>query len=322
MKKKIIIILGEPNSISSEIFLKSLNYIKKTKLNFIIIGNYSLLKKQAKYLNLKLNINFNFTNINNLNNNRFNFINIKHNQSKSFDLRSIKSDIFIKKCFENALLIIKKKLANGIINLPINKSKFTKNKYNGITEYIADKTNNKNKENMLLFNENFSVLPLTTHIPLKNVHSEISFKKIQKACKNINYFYFKILKRKKIKIGILGLNPHNGENGYIGTEEKKIIIPAINKLKKKYSITGPLSPDTSFLQRKKLKIDVLIGHYHDQILTAFKTKFDLDAVNITIGLPFVRISPDHGVGTDIIGKGIANPKSFKKAINFFNKFNV
>ena len=322
MRKKIIIILGEPNSISSEIFLKSLDYIKKTKLNFVIIGNYNLLKKQAKYLNLKLNISFNFDNINNLNNNRFNFINIEYNQIKAFDFKSPKTDIFIKKCFEYAIMIIKKKLATGIINLPINKSKFTQNKYKGITEYIADKTNNKNKENMLLYNENFSVLPLTTHIPLKNVHRGISFKKIEKACKNINYFYSKTLKRKKIKIGILGLNPHNGENGYIGTEEKKIIIPAIKKLKKKYSITGPLSPDTSFLQRNKLKIDVLIGHYHDQILTAFKTKFDLDAINITIGLPFVRISPDHGIGTDIIGKGIANPKSFKNAIKFFSKYNV
>jgi len=322
VKKKIVIILGEPNSISSEIFLKSLNYIKETKLNYVIIGNYSLLKKQANYLNIKININFHLSDINKLNDKKFNFINIKHNQTKPFDLRPIRSDIFIKKSFETALTLIKKKLANGIINLPINKSKFTKNKYKGITEYIADKTNNKNKENMLIYNENFSVLPLTTHIPLKNVHKEISFKKIAKACKNINYFFFKILRRKKIKIGILGLNPHNGENGYIGTEEKKIITPAIKKLKKKYSIIGPLSPDTSFLQRNKLKIDVLIGHYHDQVLTAFKTKFDLDAINITIGLPFIRISPDHGIGADIIGKGIANPKSFKNAIKFFSKYNV
>ncbi len=322
MRKKIIIILGEPNSISSEIFLKSLNYIKKTKLNYVIIGNYSLLKKQANSLNLKININFHLSNINKLYDKKFNFINIKRNQIKPFDLRSIKSDIFIKKSFETALILIKKKLANGIINLPINKSKFTKNKYKGITEYIADKTGNKNKENMLLYNENFSVLPLTTHIPLKNVYKEISFKKIEKACKNINYFYCKILRRKKIKIGILGLNPHNGENGYIGTEEKKIIIPTIKKLKKKYSIIGPLSPDTSFLQKNKLKIDVLIGHYHDQVLTTFKTQFDLDAINITIGLPFIRISPDHGIGTDIIGKGIANPKSFKNAIKFFSKYNV
>jgi len=322
VKKKIIIILGEPNSIASEIFLKSLGYIKKTKLNFVVIGNYELLKKQAKYLNLKIDIDFNLSDINSLIDKKFNFINIQYNQIKPFDLRPIKSDIFIKKSFETALTLIKKKLAYGIINLPINKSKFTKNKYKGITEYIADKTNNKNKENMLLYNENFSVLPLTTHIPLKKVYKEISFKKIEKACKNINYFYYKILRRKKIKIGILGLNPHNGENGYIGTEEKKIIIPAIKKLKKKYSIIGPLSPDTSFLQRNKLKIDVLIGHYHDQVLTSFKTKFDLDAINITIGLPFIRISPDHGVGTDIIGKGIANPKSFKNAVKFFSKYNV
>jgi 4-hydroxythreonine-4-phosphate dehydrogenase len=322
VKRPIIIILGEPNSISSEIFLKSLNYIKKTKLNFIIIGNYSLLKKQAKYLNFKINVKLKLSEINSLENIKFNFINVDYKQSKPFNLKTNNSDIFVKKCFEDAVILLKKKLATGLINLPINKSKFTKNKYKGITEYIADKTNNRNKENMLLFNENFSVLPLTTHIPLKKVYKEISYKKIEKACKNINNFYLKTIKRKKFKIGILGLNPHNGENGYIGNEEKKIIIPAINKLKKKYPIVGPLSPDTSFLQREKLQIDVLIGHYHDQILTTFKTKFDFNAINITIGLPFIRISPDHGIGTGIIGKGIANPKSFKEAVKFFSKYNV
>jgi len=322
VKRPIIIILGEPNSISSEIFLKSLNYIKKTKLNFIIIGNYSLLEKQANYLDFKINVKFKLSEINSLENVKFNFINVDYKQSKPFNLKTNSSDTFVKQCFEHAVILLKKKLAIGLINLPINKSKFTKNKYKGITEYIADKTNNRNKENMLLFNENFSVLPLTTHIPLKKVYKEISYKKIEKACKNINNFYLKTIKRKKFKIGILGLNPHNGENGYIGNEEKKIIIPAINKLKKKYPIIGPLSPDTSFLQREKLQIDVLIGHYHDQILTTFKTKFDFNAINITIGLPFIRISPDHGIGTGIIGKGIANPKSFKKAVKFFSKYNV
>ncbi|MEY4096760.1 MAG: hypothetical protein RLZZ102_444 [Pseudomonadota bacterium] len=322
MKRPIIIILGEPNSISSEIFLKSLNYIKNTKLNFIIIGNYSLLEKQANYLDFKINVKFKLSEINSLENAKFNFINVDYKQSKPFNLKTNNSDTFVKQCFEHAVILLKKKLAIGLINLPINKSKFTKNKYKGITEYIADKTNNRNKENMLLFNENFSVLPLTTHIPLKKVYKEISYKKIEKACKNINNFYLKTIKRKKFIIGILGLNPHNGENGYIGTEEKKIIIPAINKLKKNYPIIGPLCPDTSFLQREKLQIDVLIGHYHDQILTTFKTKFDFNAINITIGLPFIRISPDHGIGTGIIGKGIANPKSFKKAVKFFSKYNV
>lgn len=323
--KKIIIILGEPNSINSEIFLKSFNKIKNKKLNYIIIGNFPLLKNQAKYLGYKINRNFNILkaeNINSKNNKKFIFINIPYNQNKSFNSKLNKSSKFIEKCFECALYLIKKKISSKLINLPINKSKFTKNKYKGITEYLAAKTNKKNKENMLLFNENFSVLPLTTHIALKHVAKNITFKKIEMACKNINFFYTRVLKKKKIKIGILGLNPHNGESGYIGNEEKKIIIPAIKKLKKKYPIYGPISPDTSFIQRKKNKIDILVGHYHDQILTTFKTTFNFNAINITLGLPFIRISPDHGIGSDIIGKNIANPESFIKAVNFFSKYNV
>ena len=99
MKKNIIIILGEPNSISYEIFLKSLNYIKNQKFKFIIIGNYSLLKKQADYLKIKININFYFAKIGNLKNKKFNFINIDYIQEKPFDLTSNKSNEFIKKCF-------------------------------------------------------------------------------------------------------------------------------------------------------------------------------------------------------------------------------
>ena len=128
MKKIIIIVLGEPNSISSEIFFKSLNYIKKINLNFIIIGNYSLLKRQANFLKAKINVKFEICRPNNIKNNKFNFINIHYNQKKAFDLKSNKSNIFIKKCFECAILLLKKKLASGLINLPINKSKFTKKK--------------------------------------------------------------------------------------------------------------------------------------------------------------------------------------------------
>ena len=103
MKKNIIIILGEPNSISYEIFLKSLNYIKNQKFKYIIIGNYSLLKKQADYLKIKININFYFSKIGNLKDKKFNFININYTQEKAFDLKSNKSDEFIKKCFKCAI---------------------------------------------------------------------------------------------------------------------------------------------------------------------------------------------------------------------------
>ena len=322
MKKNIIIILGEPNSLSSEIFLKSINTLKNAKVNFIVIGSFYLLKKQAKFLGYKKNLNFFNHENNKIKFNKFNFIDIIYNQKKPFDLKKNKSSSYLNKCFKLALELLKKKIGIGLINFPINKSKFTKNRFKGITEYIANKTNNKDKENMLLFNEEFSVLPLTTHISLKKVSKSITFEKIERACRNASFFYKNILKKKKLKIGILGLNPHNGENGFIGNEEREIIIPAIKKLKKRYAIYGPLSPDTSFLQRKKMKIDVLIGHYHDQVLTTFKNIFDFNAINITIGLPFIRISPDHGTGSGIVGKNISSPESFIKAINFFSKYNV
>jgi len=322
VRKNIIIILGEPNSISSEIFLKSINILKRVKLNFTIIGNFSLLRNQAKFLNYKKNLNFFNHEYNKIKYNKFSFVDIPYKQKKPFDLKINKSKNYLNKCFLLAIELLKNKVGVGLINFPINKSKFTKNRFKGITEYIARKTNNKDKENMLLFNEEFSVLPLTTHISLKAVPKSISFKRIEKACRNLTAFYKKTLKRKKFKIGILGLNPHNGEDGFIGREEMKIIIPAIKKLKKRYPVYGPLSPDTSFLQRKKMKIDVLIGHYHDQVLTTFKNIFDFNAINITIGLPFIRISPDHGTGTGIVGKNIASPESFIKAINFFSKYNV
>ena len=83
-------------------------------------------------------------------------------------------------------------------------------------------------------------------------------------------------------------------------------------------ITGPVSPDTSFVNYKKNKFDVIIGMYHDQVLTPFKALFGFDAINITLGLPYIRISPDHGIATNIVGKKIANPKSLIESIKFFN----
>ena len=118
-------------------------------------------------------------------------------------------------------------------------------------------------------------------------------------------------------IGIRLSPPHNNEFE-MHSEENKIIIPAIKILKKsKIKVIGPLSPDSSFAVYKKHKLDVVLGMYHDQVLTAFKAIFGLNAINITLGLPYIRISPDHGVGEDIMGKNKANPRSLKESISFF-----
>ena len=175
---------------------------------------------------------------------------------------------------------------------------------------------------MLLYNHLFSVSPLTTHVKIKNIAKKIKSKKIINNFQNILNFYIKIIKKKNPSIGILGLNPHNSVDTYFNSEEKETIIPAIKKLKKKYkkNIIGPISPDVSFMKRDERKIDSLIGMYHDQVLTTFKYINKFSAINITLGLPFLRISPDHGTAADIIGKNKANPESFLYSLNFFEKF--
>ena len=121
------------------------------------------------------------------------------------------------------------------------------------------------------------------------------------------------------KIGILGLNPHC-ESIDEFNEDKKIIKPAINNLLKlNYNVSGPFSADTIFLKQNRKKFDVIIGMYHDQVLTPIKTLFEYDAINITLGLPFTRISPDHGPNEKMLGKNLSNPLSLIRAIEFLDK---
>jgi len=175
---------------------------------------------------------------------------------------------------------------------------------------------------MLLYNELFSVSPLTTHIKIKDISINIKIKKIINNFQNILNFYKKTIRIKNPLIGILGLNPHNAVDTYSNSEEQKIIIPSIKKLKTKFkkNIIGPISPDTSFIKRQDEKVNSLIGMYHDQVLTTFKYINKFSAINITLGLPFIRMSPDHGTASDIIGKNKANPESFLYCLNFFEKF--
>ena len=133
---------------------------------------------------------------------------------------------------------------------------------------------------------------------------------------NIDIFYKK--KFKKIaKFAILGLNPHCESISNI-SEEKKIIKPAIKHLiNKKIKIKGPFSADTFFTKYNLTKYDVAIGMYHDQVLTPMKTIFGFNAINLTLGLPFIRVSPDHGTNSLMIGKNKSNPESLISSINFF-----
>jgi len=242
---------------------------------------------------------------------------VKYNQKKPFENLSSKSNKYIFKCFDIASKLSNKKKIIGFINCPISKEFLFKSNHQGITEYLARKENTKNDGIMLIFNNDLSVSPITKHIPIDQVSKKISYLEIINKVKIINNFYKKHF-LKKPNFALLGLNPHN----YYSSKKSKIkknIDKAIKKLKmEKINIKGPIASDTSFMIFKKYKFDVIIGMYHDQVLTPFKALYKFKAINLTLGLPYIRISPDHGIGQDIIGKRIANPDSLVESIKFFN----
>ena len=216
-----------------------------------------------------------------------------------------------------AFKILRSNFTNKFINGPIDKSSFLNKKYLGITEFISQNFK-RNKTAMLIYNKDLSVCPVTTHLPIKLVTQKINQKIIKEKIILIHDFYKKEF-RIKPKIGVTGLNPHCETISKIN-EDKKIILPAINLMKKrKFNVKGPFPADTIFLKQNRAKFDVIIGMYHDQVLTPIKTLKEYDAINITLGLPFYRISPDHGPNTKMINKNLSNPRSLLKSINFLDK---
>jgi 4-hydroxythreonine-4-phosphate dehydrogenase len=314
--KPIIIVAGEPNSVFFEIFFKVIK--KKIKSPVILIASKKLLNKQAKILKQKISFNLvnEFHVIQKKNLKKINLIDVGIDQDKAFAKITKKSNHYISKCFDIALNLLENNVSSKLINGPISKKTFLQKKFNGITEYLANKTNTKNYA-MIIYNKNLSVCPVTTHIPIKYVSKKINTSEIINKVKLIHNFWkdkFNI----KVKIGITGLNPHC-ESIDSFSEDKSIILPVIKKLKKlKYNVEGPLAADTIFLKNNRKNFDLIIGMYHDQVLSPIKTLFEYDAINITIGLPFLRVSPDHGPNESMLGKNKSNYLSLVNSIKFLD----
>jgi len=317
--KPILIVAGEPNSIFLEIFFKSIR-ANQYKSPLIIIVSKKLLEQQMQKLGFFFEINTiskNFKRFNLLNNKKINLIDIEYEFDNCFEKISNKSNNYIKSSFEVALKIIKQNKLSKFINGPISKKSFLNGKTLGITEYLAKKTGKTNKVIMLIFNDKLSVSPLTTHLALKDVHKKVSKQKIYQHTTLITEFYKKKF-NKKPSIAITGLNPHC-ESNFHDCEEETIIMPAIKKLKlNKFNVNGPFPADTIFIKKHLKNYDVVIGMYHDQVLSPMKALFNFDAINITLGLPFIRISPDHGPNTSMLGKNLSDPKSLINALKFLD----
>jgi len=310
----ILIVMTEPKSIFLEILFKyfsSKNFKSNTK-KISVVGNISLLKKEIKKKKFKIKLN-EVLDIKKSKKNFINLIDIKISKKSKY----INFSKYISDCFDKSLSILKKNKNIALLNGPVNKKTFLKKKYLGITEYLAKKTNSKNPV-MLIYNKKLSVSPITTHLPIKYVSKNIKKSEIIKKVKSINSFFIKNL-NKKPKIALLGLNPHCETIEKKG-EEQKEIIPAIKQLRsERLNITGPFSADTFFIKKNIDYYDVVVGMYHDQVLTPLKTLYNFDAINITIGLPFIRVSPDHGPNTTMYGKNKSDPSSIFCAMDFFNK---
>ncbi|MCI5043829.1 MAG: 4-hydroxythreonine-4-phosphate dehydrogenase PdxA [Aquisalinus sp.] len=213
---------------------------------------------------------------------------------------------------------------SGIVTNPIQKEVLTSSgfKFPGHTEYLGHLTKNAEMPSslargpvMMLAGKSLKVTPVTVHIPLEDVAPALSVDRIVSVCRVVAESLLRDFAVQNPVLAVAGLNPHAGEAGTIGLQEQKIIGPALEVLKRAgVNVMGPLPADTMFHEQARAQYHAAITMYHDQGLIPIKTIDFFGAVNITLGLPIVRTSPDHGTGLNIAGKGIANPQSLVEAI--------
>lgn len=319
---RIGITMGDAAGIGPEITLKALaDENLKTFCSPIVIGDAAYLRKSARELGLD-----------------FDFVAATENMASGssnvsiYDLRNVPDKIDLgedsgitgKAAAENietAVRLWKENKINAICTAPISKRAIQLGGYDypGHTEFLAYLTDTKEFA-MSFFAENFCVVLLSTHVSLRNAISLIKKETLVELIKFSHQSLSKLLK-KDVKIAVAGLNPHASEGGMFGDEEANEIIPAIRNCRENFGInvSGAYSPDTIFLRGFKGEFDAVISCYHDQATIAVKCLSFGASVNVTLGLPLVRTSVDHGTAFDIAGKNLADASSMKAAIKLAAK---
>ena len=307
---RIGITLGDPSGISPEILVKS--YKKLPDVTYIIYGSEEPIKRAFEITGSEIPYRI-IKSPEDAEKKGFYLIPVldeKFIPGKP-DSRSGKaSALYLEKAVDH---ILAKKI-DALVTLPISKKHIMASgfKFAGHTDYLAYRSGVK-RYIMMLMCKKMKVALATTHIPVKEIPKKLQKINLKEMIKLLSTETEKKFRIKNPKIAVLGLNPHAGDGGNIGREEIEIIQPAVELLRKEgIDLTDPLSPDTAFLDPSKY--DVYFAMYHDQGLIPLKMLCFKKAVNITLGLPFIRTSPDHGTGFDIAGKGIADPSSFIEAV--------
>jgi len=307
--KRFAITMGDPAGIGPELIIKLKPYMEDENA-YVIYGEEYVLKRASDVLGTQ----FHYEKVNSIDDVKDKGIYlISLGLRGSLEPSPSSGKLAIAHLARASADAISKKL-NGLLTMPINKyfAKASGFNFNGQTEYLAF-ADNKKTFAMMMYSNPIKVVLATIHIPLKEVPNAISIELIKEKLKLIKEYiptYFKF----KPHIKVLGLNPHAGEGGLIGDEESKIIIPAI----KDEEVIGPIPPDTAFIDIKE--DDVFLCMYHDQGLIPFKMLAFDEGSNVTIGLSFLRTSPDHGTAYDIAYKGIARVDSARYSLELLKRY--
>ena len=307
---------GDLNGIGLEIILKTLS---EPGISEICVPVLFSSQKTVSYFRKMLSMDeFNFNplrDFNQLNTKKPNvFICYEEEVTIEMGKATTLSGKYAKLSLEVSTLALFEKKIDVLVTAPINKHSMQEAGFNypGHTEYLGEKLGGKPL--MLLCANDLRVAVVTGHVPLKNISEKITIENVLEKITQLHASLVKDFGIRKPKIAVLGLNPHAGENGAIGDEEKKMIIPAIEKAKENMLVFGPYSADGFFGKNMQSQFDGVLAMYHDQGLIPFKTLAFGHGVNFTAGLDFVRTSPDHGTAYDIAGKQIADESSFREAL--------
>tara|TARA_X000000368_G_C23057850_1_gene724884 strand:+ start:6570 stop:7550 length:981 start_codon:yes stop_codon:yes gene_type:complete len=323
--KKIIYSSGEPAGIGPDLIIK-LAFSKEWenfRIPILVVGDPCLFLDRSRLLKKNLKI-INIDSIKKLKKNKKGILQvITVNKCKNTSPGKIfKSNA--KYVLNNLNYAIKETLSDksaALVTGPLSKESIisVKKDFSGHTEHIQKLTKSNNVL-MMLASKKLNVALATTHIPIKDVANKITKKLIIDKIKILNEGLKSKFNIKNPNIKVLGLNPHSGENGKIGDEEVKIIKPAIKELKKEnINISFPISADTAFSIKNLKETDAYLGMYHDQVLPVLKALSFGESVNITLGVPIIRTSVDHGIALDIAGTGYGDTSSLSLAIKIAKK---
>ncbi len=314
---KIGITIGDPNGIGGEVILKAFEDSRMLEMfTPVVFASTKLLSYYVKTFNLKIKIH-GITSLNDVVPGKFNVYRlIKEPFKVKWGQVSAEAGEIAVRSLEAATAALKNNDIDVLVTSPINKESIHSDKFKfpGHTDYLNQELEGESL--MFMVSHKLRVGLLTDHVPVKDVSASINARVIKTKIGTIKESLKKDFGITRPKIAVLGINPHVGDNGVIGTEDQDTLIPALEQLREDGNIIfGPYAADSFFGNQKYKEFDAILASYHDQGLIPFKTLAFGDGVNFTAGLSHVRTSPDHGTGFDIAGKGVANPDSFIAAIN-------